>query len=129
MMNNTEMNNKANDVNKEKYMDSYKLADKYDINRIHGSISKILSDVNGTDTEAYLNVLQLYKDTVMVNGHDTRVSEEEYDGLISIYTKLTRTICEMEVLSTQIIGLRSDVEFLFNSITNDTDTILVLDNE
>ena len=128
-MNNTEMNNKANDVNKEKYMDSYKLADKYDINRIHGSISKILSDVNGTDTEAYLNVLQLYKDTVMVNGHDTRVSEEEYDGLISIYTKLTRTICEMEVLSTQIIGLRSDVEFLFNSITNDTDTILVLDNE
>lgn len=128
-MNNTEMNNKANDVNKGKYMDSYKLADKYDINRIHGSISKILSDVNGTDTEAYLNVLQLYKDTVIVNGHDTRVSEEEYDGLISIYTKLTRTICEMEVLSTQIIGLRSDVEFLFNSITNDTDTILVLDNE
>ena len=129
MMNNTEMNNKANDVNKGKYMDSYKLADKYDINRIHGSISKILSDVNGTDTEAYLNVLQLYKDTVIVNGHDTRVSEEEYNGLISIYTKLTRTICEMEVLSTQIIGLRSDVEFLFNSITNDTDTILVLDNE
>ncbi len=128
-MNNTEMNNKANDMNKGKYMDSYKLADKYDINRIHGSISKILSDVNGTDTEAYLNVLQLYKDTVIVNGHDTRVSEEEYDGLISIYTKLTRTICEMEVLSTQIIGLRSDVEFLFNSITNDTDTILVLDNE